>query len=187
MRRVVSRRRAGDESRRALDGRLHAVVRHAPAQHAGHARADLGVGRRRIAREQRLRGHDLTVLAEPALRHLLVDPGLLNGIEPAVRSTALRASSRRRPSALETGITHDRTAAPLMITVQAPHWASPQPNRGPCRSRSLRRTYRSGVVGSTSTLCGPTVHAESDDRHRSDLPSYAGCVHILRAHGPHRT
>src|SRR5712691_3401823 len=34
-------------------------------------------------------------------------------------------------------------------TEQAPHWASPQPNFGPFSSRSLRRTYRSGVSGAT--------------------------------------
>ena len=92
--------------------------------------SDLGVGRRRIAREQRLRGHDLTVLAEPALRHLLVDPRLLHGIEPAVVDSPSSVVTAA-PSALETGMTHDRTAAPLINTVQAPHWASPQPNRGP--------------------------------------------------------
>src|SRR5207253_3330860 len=53
----------------------------------------------------------------------------------------------------DVGMTHDRTAAPLMITVHAPHWPSPQPNRGPCRPRSLRRMYSSGVEGSTSTVC----------------------------------
>src|SRR5207248_10715008 len=57
------------------------------------------------------------------------------------------------PFTLDVGVMHDRTAAPLMITVHAPHWPSPQPNRGPCRPRSLRRTYSSGVEGSTSTVC----------------------------------
>src|SRR3954468_1153030 len=52
----------------------------------------------------------------------------------------------------EVGVTQDRTAAPLMITVQAPHWPRPHPNFGPCSPRSLRRTYSSGVDGSTSTV-----------------------------------
>src|SRR5205085_5380326 len=47
----------------------------------------------------------------------------------------------------------ERTAAPLMITVHAPHWPRPHPNLGPCRSRSLRRTYSSGVAGSISSVC----------------------------------
>src|SRR6266850_1887727 len=40
---------------------------------------------------------------------------------------------------LDVGVTHDRVATPLIITVHAPHWPSPQPNRGPCKLRSLRR------------------------------------------------
>src|SRR5579863_7039093 len=59
------------------------------------------------------------------------------------------------PLTEEVGMMHDRTAAPLMITVQAPHWPRPHPNLGPCRPRSLRRTYSSGVAGSTSTVWEP--------------------------------
>src|SRR5438445_2764657 len=50
-----------------------------------------------------------------------------------------------------TGMLQERTALPSMITVQAPHWPNPQPNLGPCSSRSSRKTYNSGVVGSVST------------------------------------
>src|SRR5665213_791630 len=53
----------------------------------------------------------------------------------------------------ERGMTQDRIAAPLMITVQAPHCPSPQPNRGPVKPISFRRIYRSGVDGSASTVC----------------------------------
>src|SRR5215469_5663637 len=53
-----------------------------------------------------------------------------------------------------TATLHERTALPSMTTVHAPHWPSPQPNRGPCSSRSLRKTYNSGVVGSVSTTLG---------------------------------
>ena len=49
------------------------------------------------------------------------------------------------------GVMHERIATPLIRTVHAPHCASPQPNRGPRRFRSLRSTYRRGVAGSTST------------------------------------
>src|SRR6516162_4269662 len=35
----------------------------------------------------------------------------------------------------DTGVTHERTAEPLIITEQAPHCPSPHPNRGPCRPR----------------------------------------------------
>src|SRR5579872_7185938 len=50
-----------------------------------------------------------------------------------------------------TGTLQERTALPSRITVHAPHWPSPQPNLGPCSSRSSRKTYKSGVVGSVST------------------------------------
>src|SRR4030095_3893469 len=56
------------------------------------------------------------------------------------------------PCTAEIGRMHERTASPLMMTVHAPHWPRPQPNRGPCRSRSLRSTYKRGVAGSTSTV-----------------------------------
>src|SRR6266481_1595977 len=55
----------------------------------------------------------------------------------------------------EVGVMQDRVATPFMSTVHAPHWPSPQPNRGPCRARSLRRVYRSGVDGSISKVCIP--------------------------------
>src|ERR1700680_3919632 len=51
------------------------------------------------------------------------------------------------------GVMRERVAAPFMITVHAPHWPSPQPNRGPCKPRSLRRIYSSGVERSTSKAC----------------------------------
>src|SRR5262249_5346410 len=56
---------------------------------------------------------------------------------------------------VETGVTHDRVATPLMITVHAPHCPRPQPNFGPWRSRSFRSTYSNGVDGSTLTVCVP--------------------------------
>src|SRR6185295_903061 len=59
------------------------------------------------------------------------------------------------PLTLDVGVTHDRTATPLMMTVQAPHWPSPQPKCGPCTPTSFRRMYSSGVNGSTSTVCLP--------------------------------
>src|ERR1041385_2100159 len=69
--------------RGALDRGLHAVIRHAPAQHAGHALADLRISGMRIAIQQRFRGEDLSILTITALRHLLLDPALLNVMEAA--------------------------------------------------------------------------------------------------------
>ena len=55
------------------------------------------------------------------------------------------------PSTDFTGVMQERIACPLTITVQAPHCPSPQPNFGPFNARSSLSTYKSGVVGSTST------------------------------------
>ena len=38
------------------------------------------------------------------------------------------------------GVRHEKTAWPSTITVQAPHWPSPQPNLAPLSFRSLRST-----------------------------------------------
>src|SRR5262245_11171428 len=88
-----------DTSRRALDRGLNAVVGHAAAEDPRHPFSNLLIGRMGRAIEERLRRHDLPVLAEAALRHLLFDPGLLNGMElPADRQSLQRrhlAADRR--------------------------------------------------------------------------------------------
>ena len=38
------------------------------------------------------------------------------------------------------GVTQERTGLPFTSTVQAPHWASPQPYLAPFSARSLRST-----------------------------------------------
>ena len=38
----------------------------------------------------------------------------------------------------DSGSTQERTALPSTCTVQAPHWASPQPNSGPFSPRFSR-------------------------------------------------
>src|SRR5271165_2630117 len=55
----------------------------------------------------------------------------------------------RWPTALTAGNTQERMALPSRCTVQAPHWPRPQPKRGPCKPRSLRNAYSSGIVGSS--------------------------------------
>ena len=50
----------------------------------------------------------------------------------------------------DVGMTQLRVGLPSMWTVQAPHWATPQPNFGPVIPRVSRRVQRSGVSGSTS-------------------------------------
>src|ERR1700729_129805 len=51
-----------------------------------------------------------------------------------------------------TGTWHDRVATPFMCTVQAPHWAMPQPYFVPVSPIVSRITQSSGVSDSTSTL-----------------------------------
>src|SRR4051812_38258229 len=52
----------------------------------------------------------------------------------------------------EIGVTHERTATPLMWTVQAPHRPAPHPYLAPLRSRTSRSTHNRGVASSASTV-----------------------------------
>src|SRR5437762_1047904 len=56
---------------------------------------------------------------------------------------------------------HERTASPLMMTVHAPHWPSPQPNRGPCRFKSFRSTYNSGVATKNRLMMAPMTRSRA--------------------------
>ena len=49
------------------------------------------------------------------------------------------------PAAAATGVTQERIALPSRCTVQAPHWAIPQPNLVPFSPISSRITHSSGV------------------------------------------
>jgi len=53
---------------------------------------------------------------------------------------------------LDTGVTQDRTGLPPRWTVHAPHWATPQPNLEPFRSRTSRKTQSRGMSAGTSTV-----------------------------------
>src|SRR5579884_4093855 len=55
------------------------------------------------------------------------------------------------PSTSPTTNPHERTASPLMCTVQAPHCAMPHPNLVPVNPISSRMTQSSGVSGSVSS------------------------------------
>ena len=58
-----------------------------------------------------------------------------------------------------TGSMQERVATPSICTVQAPHWATPQPYLVPVSPSCSRMTQSSGVVPSTSTstLCPLTL------------------------------
>ena len=63
--------------RRVVNGFADAQIGAAAADVAVHRRVDLGVGRRRVAGEERRGGHQLTGLAVAALRHVELQPRLL--------------------------------------------------------------------------------------------------------------
>src|SRR5439155_12710211 len=58
----------------------------------------------------------------------------------------------RLPATAATGSTQVRVATPSRWTVQAPHWAMPQPNLVPVSPSVSRSTQRSGVSGVTLTV-----------------------------------
>ena len=99
---------------------------------------DVAVGRLLDFAEQRDRAHHLAGLAVAALRHVERDPGLLHRfrftgpLEPSIVVTACRRTA-------DTGSEQERRGWPSRCTVQAPHWAMPQPNLVPvspiCRAR----------------------------------------------------
>ena len=109
--------------RGAFDRQLDAVVRHAATEIAVHLVADLRVGRIRIAIEQRLRRHHLAALAESARGNLLVDPRLLDRMEPAVlrepfesRDRAAHGRHRRHARSNGDAVDDDRARAALAET-----------------------------------------------------------------------
>ena len=55
------------------------------------------------------------------------------------------------PPGCRLGTWHERVATPSMCTVQAPHWAMPQPYFVPVSPMVSRNTHSKGVSGSTST------------------------------------
>src|SRR3979411_683714 len=68
---------------------------------------------------------------------------------PGVPSASI-VVTLRAPTVL-TGVTHARTGLPSRWTVHAPHWAMPQPNFVPLRSRTSRNTHSRGMSAGTST------------------------------------
>src|SRR5206468_734386 len=62
------------------------------------------------------------------------------------------------PATALVGVTHERTALPSTCTVQAPHWAIPQPNLVPVRPISSRMTQSSGASsGLLVVTCRPLI------------------------------
>ena len=115
----------------ALDAGANADVRRAATQVAGHRAVDVGVGRMRVAFEQRRRGHDLAGLAIAALRHVELTPGLLQRMLSA-RVEALDRRDLRASDARDRRLTRARRRA------VRDEWCTRRTRR--CRSRiSCRR------------------------------------------------
>ena len=72
----------------------------------------------------------------------------------------------------EIGVWQERTGEPSRCTVQAPHWATPQPNLVPVRPRSSRIDPQQRGVGSTSSCALLAVDLELD--HVSVSPEPIG-------------
>ena len=111
----------------------------AAAQIAGERFFDLAIGRLRVFVEQNFGAHDHAIDAVTALSRLLVHEGFLYRVHFFVEPRPSSVVTARLRAAFM-GVTQERIALPSMMTVQAPHWASPQPNFGPFNCRSLRRT-----------------------------------------------
>jgi hypothetical protein len=63
-------------------------------------------------------------------------------------------------STVDTGRTQLRVGTPSRCTVQAPHWATPQPYLVPVRPSCSRRTHSSGVSGSALELAARSKRAD---------------------------
>jgi hypothetical protein len=86
-----------------LDGSTDARISAAAADIAGHGRINIAVAWIGIACQQARGGHDLPRLAIAALRHLQIDPGLLNGFARGGVADGLDRCDRRRPDAIHSG------------------------------------------------------------------------------------
>ena len=94
--------------------------------------------------EQRGRRHDLAGLAEAALGDVLVEPGLLHGVEAVAVGQALDRGDRR-PAHSAIGVVHGWNASPSRWLVQARHTPTPHPYFGPVTPSRSRRTQSSGM------------------------------------------
>jgi hypothetical protein len=107
-----------------------------------HRAVDIIIGRFRRRLQKRHGGHDLSGLTVPALRHVDRNPGFVDGL-------GLLAFD---PSTVDIGVMQLRRVVPSMWTVQAPHWAMPQPYFVPLSFSKSRMTQSNGVSGSPSKV-----------------------------------
>ena len=143
-----------------MDGHADARVGAATTEIALHdavdGDVDVCVHRIRSTRQQRGRAHQLAGLTVSALRHVEVDPGLLQCMQLVVVGRALDAD--------HLALTHiadpqhaGSWATRSICTVQAPHWVMLQPNFVATRCVRLRSSQTKGMSGATSwtSCCWP--------------------------------
>ena len=113
---------------------------------------DVSVGRRGLDREQRGRSHDLSRLAVAALRHLLGDPRLLQGVRFGWESPSIVVTDFFAAALMV--VRQERVGWPSTWTAQAEHCPMPQPYLVPVSPSVSRSTHSSGVSGLMSTVRG---------------------------------
>jgi hypothetical protein len=73
------------------------------------------------------------------------------------------------PATCETGVEHDRIAAPSTCTVQAPQNPAPQPNFVPVSSSVSRNTQSNGVSGGHAYRFLVTVYLQCEVGHACSI------------------
>jgi hypothetical protein len=136
--------------RGGMDRRAHFLERSAAAD-IRDRRVDVGIRRARLLGQQRCRGHDHSRLAEPALRHIVVEPGFLHLVQLVPRTRALRSSVIFLPAAALTGIVQERTARRPCEPCRRRIGRCRKPYFVPVSPTCSRIAQSSGVLGSTST------------------------------------
>src|SRR5215472_12183028 len=96
----------------SMDSVANAEVGSAPADVACHSVVNLGISGSRMRREQSCCRHDLAGLAISALRNLLGDPGLLDGME------AFRTQAFDRDDPVACGALHWSLAGAYSFSIQ---------------------------------------------------------------------
>ena len=139
---------SASDLRACVDSLTDADVGAAAADVAVHGGVDVGVGRLPVLASSVDGGHDLARLAVAAL----------DDVEPCQAARTASATGPRQPRcgddllppSVPTGAAGRAQPRRSMCTVQAPHWARPQPYLVPVRLSWSRSTHSRGVPSSTA-------------------------------------
>jgi hypothetical protein len=134
----------------ALDRFTDADIGAAATDVSCHRSINVGIVRMWRGSEQRRCRHDLTRLAIAALDDFQVQ-AFCTLAPVGVAPTPSIVVMARLPIA-PTGRRQERRGLPSICTVQAPHWAMPQPNLVPVMPSTSRSTQSSGVSAGPSKV-----------------------------------